>query len=961
MTPERWKQVEELYHAAQLQGPERREAFLDQACGGDEELRREVASLLAEVTTAQYFIESPAIEVAARDLAKNLQHLPSGRRLGSYEILELIGEGGMGQVYRARDVRLGRLAAIKTLFTMAKEDRDRVGRFLNEARLASSLSHPNVAHVYEIGESSETMFIAMELVEGRTLAEISANQTGSKETGIKEIGTKEIGTKETLTEDRIVEIAIQIADALDAAHAKAILHRDIKPANIMLTARGQVKVLDFGIAKLTALQPDAGGTELPAAGRTATGMVLGTFDYMSPEQVLGRELDSRTDLFSLGVVLYEMIAGRTPFGDTSRTTALDSLLHKDAPPLSRWRPSLSPGLERIVAKCLQRERDNRYPSAHDLLVDLKNLQREQISGSVTATTSTAADSRTQGGHFGWLAVALGLCLLTGMVWFAWTKWWRTQPSGPVAGRLTLLVSADTTLDEPELSPDSKMIVYTAESGGQTDLFLARISGGARVKLTDDKAVESKAGFSPDGERILFTRQNEGSSTFDVVSMPALGGNSTPLVHNASDAVWSPDGRLMAYVRSGSLALAVSKSDGTDERILLLADSAYPFARNPAWSPDGSQIAVERSTGGAAGETWLIPLNGSRPRKLTRDEPGVFSHEPKFTADGKNVVDSSNRGGSTNLWLVPLDNSAPVRLTSGPGPDASPAVSRSGAIVFENSRSRHSLVIHEFATGTNREILTHPFYLWAPAFSPDGRELAFSQFESAGLWHIWTMPLPGGSPRQVTSSAAPEIYPRFTPDSASIVYHTWSSGADRVWRVPRGGGAPTALTPERKEDDSYADVSPDGRSLAFARADGGITRIWIAPLDGGPAHMLVDTASTLPRWSADGKWICFSPNRDHQAGIYVVGADGSGLRRLSETGSWPVWWPGGKRVGYIGAGPNGKQQIYTVPIEGGSPEPFTGVLFQGNNFPFDISRDGSLLATSNGELLTAEIWMLELRH
>ena len=579
-------------------------------------------------------------------------------------------------------------------------------------------------------------------------------------------------------------------------------------------------------------------------------------------------------------------------------------------------PKSPPSCSRSFENAWRRTATTDIASARALLMDLENLQRARLTGPLLSEEVELHRDRwwrpSRPGLI-WLAALLIVGVLIG--WRVWKH--RSADAG--GGRLSLLVSADTSLDEPDPSPDNKMIVYTAEENGQTDLFLARVAGGSRVRLTNDRAVEGKPGFSPDGERILFTRVDDASLIPDVVTIPTLGGDATPIVHDAFDAVWSPDGRRLAYVRAGSPeTLAICASDGSQERILLPPDADYPFVRNPSWSPDATQIAIERSNGGAAGETWLVPLNATGPKRLTHDAPGVYSHDPKFTPDGRNLVDSSNRGGSTNLWKIPLDGSAPLRLTTGPGPDASPAVSRSGSIVFTNSRSRSSLLVHDFATGANHEILTHPFFLWGPAFSPDGRDIAFSRFEAAGLWHIWLVPVEGGAPRQLTSGAVPEIYPRFISDNSGLTYHTWTSGPDRIWRVPRTGGTPSALTPDLKGDDDYGEMSPDGQFLAFARTEGESSRIWIAPVDGGPAHRLIDTASTLPRWSPDGQWISFSPSRDHQAGVFVIRADGTELRRLTEIGSWPVWWPDGERIGYVASGPDGNQQIYTVPFRGANP-------------------------------------------
>jgi TolB protein len=269
-----------------------------------------------------------------------------------------------------------------------------------------------------------------------------------------------------------------------------------------------------------------------------------------------------------------------------------------------------------------------------------------------------------------------------------------------------------------------------------------------------------------------------------------------------------------------------------------------------------------------------------------------------------------------------------------------------------------LIIQELASGRTSELLTHPLFLWAPAFSPDGRELAFSRAETDGAWHIWITPVAGGTPRRLTSGAVPEVYPRFSPDGASIIYHTWTTAAGRIWRVPRAGGPAVALTPQRNEDSSYGDISPDGRRLAFARTENDTTRIYIAPVGGGEARRLTEGASTLPRWSPDGQWIAFSPNRGFTGGIFVIRSDGSGARRVSETGSFPVWWSDGKRLAYLDLGPEGVQQILIRPVAGGPPKPLGSIRFKGANNPFDISPDGRLLASSSVINVSSEIWRLE---
>jgi serine/threonine protein kinase/tetratricopeptide (TPR) repeat protein len=364
MTPERWQQVERLYQAALVREPSQRAAFLEEACAGDEELRREAESLLAYEPQAESFIEAPALEAAAKTLPGDQAQFLVGRQIGSYKVLSLLGTGGMGEVYRAQDSRLDREITLKILPAGVASDRDRLRRFIREAKAASALNHPNVATIHEIGESDGIHFIAMEYVKGQTLA---AKVSGRP-----------------LDPTAIVEIGIQIADALDEAHAKGITHRDIKPANIMLTPRGQVKVLDFGLAKVSRPESQAVTSDTNTVAKTEIGVVMGTVRYMSPEQVLGREVDHRTDIFSLGVVLYEMATGRLPFSGPSATEMMDRILHAQPEAIADFNRDAPAELERIVRKCLEKDRERRYQSTHELLIDLSHLKRGIDSGVATA-------------------------------------------------------------------------------------------------------------------------------------------------------------------------------------------------------------------------------------------------------------------------------------------------------------------------------------------------------------------------------------------------------------------------------------------------------------------------------------------------------------------------------------------------------------------------------------------------
>ena len=421
MTFERMQQIEEVFHAASERAPEERAAFINEACGGDDSLRREVEALLAADGEAGSLIETPAYAVAAPLIVGGDAPLLLAKTIGHYQIISLLGKGGMGEVYRARDTKLDRAVALKILPEEMSADGERMRRFVREAKAASALNHPNVAHIYEIGEAEGVNFIAMEYVEGQTLA--------AKING------------QPLEVSEIVEIGSQIADALDEAHGKGITHRDIKPANVMLNERGQVKVLDFGLAKIARpASPDL-ASDISTLPKTASGVVMGTVPYMSPEQALGRDVDQRSDLFSLGVVLYEMATGRLPFAGANTVETLDRILHAEPEAIGRFNTDAPVELERIVRKCLEKERERRYQSARELLVDLKNQQRDSQSSAKTATPVVTPNRSRR-----WLLITLAVTLLalSGVALYLLLS--RAQPKGQAIKSLAVLPLENLSAD-----------------------------------------------------------------------------------------------------------------------------------------------------------------------------------------------------------------------------------------------------------------------------------------------------------------------------------------------------------------------------------------------------------------------------------------------------------------------------------------------------------------------------------
>jgi Tol biopolymer transport system component/tRNA A-37 threonylcarbamoyl transferase component Bud32 len=859
-----------------------------------------------------------------------------GRTLGHYRIDERLGAGGMGVVYKARDTRLDRTVALKLLSEQPAGDAATRSRLMHEARSASGLNHPNVCTVHEVGEADGQTFIVMEFVDGTPLDR--AIPPGGMPTEL------------------VCRYGMQIASALEHAHERGVIHRDLKGANVILTADGRAKVLDFGLALRTPqIVPEAATRSDVQPGPTE---MAGTLAYLSPEVLLGKPATPQTDIWTLGVLLYEMAGGKQPFQGQNSFEITAAILRAPTPPLPVGVP---PGIAAVISRCLSKDPAERYRHAGEVHAALEAVH----SSSSHVTVAVPAEFRPPGRRRPALLAAIGIGVL-GLIgagaWLALSVW--RAPDGPPVGggRTTLLLSSDTVSADPALSPDGKMLVYVAiDDQGRSDLFLTRVAGGGRVQLTNDDAREFSPAFSPDGERIAFTRQAAGK-VVEIAVVSTLGGDLNTVITAATQPAWSPDGLRLAFMHRPAadkpVSLSVAAVDGSGVKSILAADGAYPFVREPAWAPDGRSIAFVRGVGGSAGEIWIVPVGGGEPRRLSSEQSGIFSARPVFTKDGRGLVYSSNLGGATNIWYRGLDGSAPVRLTTGSGPDEWASVAGDGSIVFRNSRWRNALILAELPAGPHRSLATHTPFIWAPAFSPNGRQIAFSRGDADGAWHIWLTDVDGATPRRLTSGAG-EVYPRFTPDGNAILYQGWSAPR-RIWRVPVAGGAPVALTPDGGPDELMADVSPDGRQIVYVSANPGGERVYVAKIDGTGARLLLDAVATVPRWSPDGLRIAFSAERGYSGGILIVNADGTGVRRLTKYGGWPVWWPDGKRIGFMTIGPEGTQQVDVVSIDDGSITKVSVVRYSGTNFPFDVSADGKQYVTSNSVHVSDEIWLLGRR-
>jgi serine/threonine protein kinase/Tol biopolymer transport system component len=867
--------------------------------------------------------------------------LTPGTKLGPYEIVARIGAGGMSEVYRAHDARIRRDVAVKVLPPTFAKYADRLHRFEQEARTVGALNHPNLLTIFDAGTAAGRPYIVTELLEGQTLRS----------------HLRDSGAAVKLPIRKAVDYSIQIANGLAAAHERGVVHRDLKPENLFVTRDGRVKILDFGVAKLRSADEFALADDDTMEQDTSPGTVIGTVGYMSPEQVRGQSVDQRSDLFSLGTLMYEMVAAEHPFRSDSPADTMSSILREDPPDPSSLNPNVTPGFERVIRHCLEKSPAQRFQSARDLAFQLETLSSG--SGTMPTVETPILSSR----RTATIAAALAL-LLAGLI-AGWLMRGRADTARNPAPRFSQLTYDETLELSPSIAPDGENFVFARAGVGGFDIYLQRVGGRNAINLTKRcGSSDSQPSFSRDGTQIAYRSECEGGGIF---VMGATGESSRRVVDSCFNPSWSPDGAQLVCgtenvgftpTSRGSISSLWIVDVRSGQRQLLLDHDGV----QPNWSPHGQRIAYWGIVGESAQrDIWTIDPAAKDPRssivRVTSDE--AVDWNPVWSPDGQYLYFGSDRNGAMNLWRVRIDEKS-GKPQAPPEPMTTPArfsgnysMARNGRLLFASIDQSETLRAVSFdpaagaTVGEARSIVAGTFLVFSSQISPDGRFVAVTN--RTGQEDLFVVELATGDIRQLTNDEARDRGATWSADGTKIYFYSQRE-IDRyeIWSIHADGSNLARVTTTHGRSAWYPAAASDGKRLSFYNDENSYVQTAgaakpIEPLPPAPDNL----HPAMTAWSPDGTMLA-GELRD-APGIAVYSFTDRSYRRLTNSGAHPMWLPGGHEILY---GDAGRLRIVNA----------------GNAAIRDVATTlpiGAMSLSANGRTMvfserraSADIWMME---